>query len=424
VREYQLPSGLAVLLLRDPAAPIVAYQTWFRVGSRHEQPGRTGLAHLFEHLMFNETERLKPGEFDRRLESIGADTNAATWLDWTYYRDNVPAAHLETVVELEAERMAHLVLHEPQLETERGVVSNERRQRVDDDVDGFLGEELYRLAYQRHPYRWPTIGWMEDIQAITLEDARAFYRTWYAPNNATLVLVGDFEEAAALAMIERHYGGLAPQAIPVEQRVVEPEQVAERRVEFERPVMSDRLLLGWRAVGIADEDHAALEIAAELLCNGQSSSVYKRLVIDTEVASSVTAEVPGFRDPGLLEIRASLQRGHAAEEAERIIVEEIARLAAHPVPAELLEKGKNRLEARFFRHLRPHEGKAEALGHHQTTAGDFRLLFRAAEHIRAVTPEGLQRAIARYLSPRRCNVVVARPPRPARSARAGRKAAT
>ncbi|HZS41130.1 MAG TPA: pitrilysin family protein, partial [Polyangia bacterium] len=159
-RLHRLPNGLRVLLLRDPSAPLVAYQTWFAVGSRHEREGTTGIAHLFEHLMFNQTESHPPGEFDRLLETVGGETNAATWVDWTYYRDSLPRAELQLAVELESDRMAHLVLGEDQVESEREVVANERRFRVEDDVDGFLSEELYRAAFTRHPYHWPTIGWM------------------------------------------------------------------------------------------------------------------------------------------------------------------------------------------------------------------------------------------------------------------------
>ena len=410
-RRFALDNGLGVLLVADRAAPVCAYQTWFRVGSRHEREGRTGLAHLFEHLMFNETESLAPGEFDRRLEALGADTNAATWVDWTYYRESVPTQHLDEVMKLEAERMARLVVNEPQLEAERSVVSNERLQRVDNDVDGFLSEQLYKQAFDRHPYRWPTIGWMEDIQAISLDDARRFYRTYYAPNNATVVLVGDFEEQAALASIERHYGHIPAQEIPAEEQVVEPPPAGERRAVFEKPVLTDRLVLGWRACGITDADHAALEVAAEILFNGQSSLLYRRLIVETEIASSLGADVPTFRDPGLFEVRVSMQRGHRAAEAETLIDEAIDRLRRDLVDEAVLQKAKNRLEAHHWHGLRPHEGKAEALGHNETTAGDFRFLFDAATRVQDVTPEALRTAIARNLRKERRTVLIAEPAR-------------
>jgi zinc protease len=400
-----------VILVADRSAPVVAYQTWFRVGSRDERVGRTGIAHLFEHLMFNETKRLPAGEFDRRLEAVGSDTNAATWLDWTYYREAVPSVHLGLVMELEAERMANLVVSHPQLEAERSVVANERRQRVEDDVEGFLEEELYRIALDLHPYRWPTIGWMEDIHAITLDDALAFYRTYYAPNNATVVIVGDFDEEQALDELERRYGALAAVALPARAGVVEPAPTGERRASYAKPVLSDRLVVGWRAVGLRDPDHAALEVAAELLFNGQSSLLYRKLVVETEVASSLDAQVPSFADPALFEMRVSLQRPHRAAEAERIVYDELARLAVEPVPEADLARAKACLEAHHWHELRPHEGKAEALGHHEATAGDYRFLFDAAGRVRAVSVDDVRRVIARHLDERGRTVVVAEPTR-------------
>ena len=187
-------TGLTVLTLVDRSAPTVSYHTWFRVGSRHERPGKTGLAHLFEHLMFNETRNHPPGDFDRLMERAGAEANAATWTDWTYYYENAPRGALPLLIELEADRMGNLVLRGPQVSSEKEVVVNERKMRVDDDAEGKALELLYRSAFRRHPYRWPTIGWMEDIRAFTVEDCREFYRKHYAPSNATIVIAGDFNE--------------------------------------------------------------------------------------------------------------------------------------------------------------------------------------------------------------------------------------
>jgi zinc protease len=177
LHRWGLGNGLTVLVLVDARAPVAAYHTWFNVGSRHERPGKTGLAHLFEHLMFGETENLGAGAFDRKLEESGAETNAATWVDWTYYHELLPADRVKLAVKLEAERMQRLVLREPQVASEKEVVANERRYRVEDDVEGLANELLYKTAFKLHPYRWPTIGWMEDIQAFTPDDCTAFYRT-------------------------------------------------------------------------------------------------------------------------------------------------------------------------------------------------------------------------------------------------------
>jgi zinc protease len=408
-RHYSLPNGLGVILLRDPSAPLVAYQTWFAVGSRHEREGTTGIAHLFEHLMFNQTESHPPGEFDRMIETVGGETNAATWVDWTYYRDSLPRTELELAVELEADRMAHLVLGDEQVESEREVVANERRFRVEDDVDGFLSEELYRLAFTTHPYHWPTIGWMRDIHAITIDDCRAFYRTYYAPNNATLVLVGDFDEREALDLIARAYGPIARQPIPRDAAPPEPEQREERRARHAKPVTADKLRIGYKSPPLTHADYAALEVASEILFGGNSSRLQKLLVAETEIAASVGASPSPFRDPGLYEISVALQRGHRAEEAERLVYEELLRLGGEALKAGELDTARTRLETRLWRELRPQGGKAEALGHYHTTAGDYRRLFGVADAYRGVSEDDVRRVARDVLVAARRTVVIATP---------------
>ena len=408
-RLHRLDNGLQVILVRDPSAPVFAYQTWFAVGSRHEREGITGIAHLFEHLMFNQTEHLQPGEFDRKLETAGGDTNAATWVDWTYYRDNLPRAELALAVELEADRMAHLTLGETQVESEREVVANERRFRVEDDVDGFLSEELYKAAFTVHPYHWPTIGWMRDIESISIDDCRAFYRTYYAPNNATVVLVGDVDEDEALALIASRYGQIPAATLPAEAVTAEPEQRQERRLSWSKPVTADKLRIGYKAPPIGHADYAALEVLSEILFGGNSSRLHRRLVVDSEIAASTHAATAPFRDPGLFEISVGMQRGHAAAEAEAMIYEELERIGSQPLEAHELDTAKTRLLTHFWRELRPQAGKAEALGHYQTTVGDYRKLFGVADGYRAVGAADVARMVRTYLQPQRRTVVVATP---------------
>jgi len=409
VRQFRLENGLQLLYLRDAGAPVFAYQTWFSVGSRHEREGITGIAHLFEHLMFNQTETHPPGEFDRMLETVGGDTNAATWVDWTYYRDNLPRAELELAVSLESDRMAHLVLGEKQVESEREVVANERRFRVEDDVDGFLSEELYKLAFVEHPYHWPTIGWMKDIMAISIADCRAFYRTYYAPNNATLVVVGDVDEPQLLSLVEKYYGKLPSQPIPVDNALPEPPQKGERRASWKKSVSADKLRIGYKSPPLPHPDYAALEMVSELLFGGKSSRLEKLLISEVEIASSTSSGLSPFKDAGLYEISVSMQRGHRAHEAERLIDEEIERLKHEPLKAGELETAKTRLETRLWRELRTQSGKAEALGHYHTTTGDYRRLFGIADAFRAVTEADVQRIAKTYLNPAQRTIVIAEP---------------
>jgi zinc protease len=408
-RMHRLDNGLKVILVRDPSAPVFAYQTWFAVGSRHEREGITGIAHLFEHLMFNQTENHPPGELDRLIETAGGDTNAATWVDWTYYRDNLPKAELRLAVELEADRMAHLTLGETQVESEREVVANERRFRVEDDVDGFLNEELYKLAFTTHPYHWPTIGWMRDIESISIDDCRTFYRTYYAPNNATVVVVGDVDEGEALDLIARCYGPIPSSAIPRDAAAPEPAQTAERRASWHKPVTAEKLRIGYKAPALAHADYAALEVASEILFGGNSSRLHRRLVVDSEIAASTHAGTAPFRDPGLYEISVGLQRGHAAAEAEAMVYEELERLGAQPLESHELDTARTRLCTHFWRELRPSSGKAEALGHYETTVGDYRKLFAVADGYAAVGASDVARVVRAYLRPERRTVVVATP---------------
>ncbi len=409
IEKHRLKNGLVVLLLRDSAAPVVAYQTWYRVGSSHERPGKTGLAHLFEHLMFNQTEHLAAGEFDRRMEAVGGETNAATWVDWTYYRDSVPAAQLELAVTLEADRMAHLTLTEKQLESEREVVASERRMRVDDDVEGFLSEELFRHVFTKHSYHWPTIGWMEDIMAFTTDDCRSFYGTYYAPNNATLVICGDIDVDATLALVDKHYGGIPAASIPIPSFDAEPAQTDERRASWKKPVTADRAVFAWRAPAQSHPDWLPLQLASEVLLGGPSSRLYRRLVVESETASSVSGMLMPVAQPGIFEVFTSMVRGKTAADAETIIDQEIARLAAEPVSPAELAKCKNRYETGFWSELETADGKAEALGHYETVLGDYRALFEAAARVETLGAEDVRRAAATYLTKDVRTIVIAEP---------------
>jgi zinc protease len=411
-RRYRLANGLGLIAAPDRRAPIVALQTWFRVGSRHERPGATGMAHLFEHLMFGQTEHLPPGEFDRLVERTGGESNAATWVDWTYYRLSLPARDLALGIRLESERMQNLVLETGPVESERDVVTNERRERVEDDVDGWLDEQLMAHAFTVHPYRWPTIGWMEDIRALSLPDIRAFYRTWYAPNNATIVCVGDFEEQALLDLIERHYGEIPPAQLPTIEHVVEPEQTRERIVRAPKPIATDRLLVGYKAPGQDEPDWAVLEIVSTLLAGCPSARLHRKLVIEQEAASSVDAQLTPFRDPSLLRRAVTAARGHSADELLSLIDRELVAMAEHPPSAAEVEKAKALAETDFWTQLADIDGKAEALGHHEIALGDFRKVNTLAERLAAVTADDVARVVRTYLVPARRTVVIAEPEAP------------
>jgi len=408
-RRFRLSNGLGLIAAVDKRAPIVALQTWFRVGSRHERPGATGMAHLFEHLMFGQTESLPPGEFDRLVERTGGESNAATWVDWTYYKLSLPARDLALGIKLEAERMQHLVLEHDPVESERDVVTNERRERVEDDVDGWLDEQLMAHAFTEHPYRWPTIGWMEDIRALALPDIRAFYRTWYAPNNATIVCVGDFDETELRELISQYYGHIPAAPTPTIAKQVEPEQNRERIVRAPKPIATDRLLVGYKAPGQDDPDWAALEIVSTLLAGCPSARLYRKLVIEQEAASSVDAQLTPFRDPSLLRLAITTARGHSADEVIASVDRELAALIENPPQAAEVEKAKALAETDFWSALADVDGKAEALGHYETALGDFRRLTSLAERLTAVTTADVAHAVRKFLVPTARTIVIAEP---------------
>jgi len=421
--KHRLANGLTVLLMPDPSATSVTYMTWFRVGSRHEDEaaGETGLAHLFEHLMFTQTKDHADGEFDRSIEAVGGNANAMTYYDFTAYIDNIPPGEVPLVARLESDRMVNLALRKRQVDNERDVVVEERLASVEDSVDGILDETMYKQSFRTHPYRWPVIGWMKDIKAITETKALAFYRRHYTPDNAVVVIAGRVDPAAALQAVTASYGALAPSRAPVHDDT-RPElaPAADVRVVLNRPVPADRLVVGYPAVGLGDPDRAALEVVNEILLGGPSSRLYRRLIVDLEIASSARGDIAPTRDPGLYAIWIQMTKGNDAARAEELIAEEMTRLSDKPLPARELDKAKVRLETAFWKELDSSLGKAELLGQYEIGCGDFRRLFERAGEYQRTTAADVQRVAAKYLRGAR-SIVVARGPEtaPADVARAG-----
>ncbi|MBI2389425.1 MAG: insulinase family protein [Deltaproteobacteria bacterium] len=397
VQRYRMGNGLRVLVLVDRNAPVVSYHTWVRVGSRDEKPGKTGIAHLFEHLMFNETSHLAAGEFDRILEENGAESNAGTWVDWTYYHESLPAPKVGLAIKLEADRLANLVLRDKQVGSEKEVVANERRYRVDDDVEGSINELLYKTAFTTHPYHWPTIGWMEDIQGFTTQDCESFYRTYYAPNNVTVVVVGDVQPHEVLRLIQDHYGSLQPSKIPERKLPKEPPQDAERRLEVKKPTATEKVMIGWKAPPVGDADHVALTIMNEILFGGRSSRVYRALIKQQEIASDIRGWLATFADPGVYEVWLTAREAHTAEELERSLATELQAIKTKEPTAEELEKAKSRLELAFLQGLETASGKAEQIGFYDTVLHDPGAGFARLEAYRAVTGADVLRVAKKYL---------------------------
>ncbi|MET0283044.1 MAG: pitrilysin family protein, partial [Polyangiales bacterium] len=335
----------------------------------------------------------------------------ATWVDWTFYYENVPSSELALVVRLEAERMQRLVLREPQVKSEKEVVANERRYRVDDDVEGAVNELLYKTAFTVHPYHWPTIGWMHDIENFTTEDCAQFYGTYYAPNNANIAVVGDFEEDAILALIDQHYGSIPAAQLPPHLFQPEPEQTEERRLEVEKPTPTEKLSLGYRSPALGDAAYAPLTVLNEVLFGGKSSRLYRALISEGELASEARGSISPSKDPGLFEVWVSLREGHVAEEALGVVEAQFNAIISKGITEAELDKAKNRLELGFLHGMETASGKAEQIGMFETVLGDAGKIFAQLDAFRAVSIEDVRQVAEQRLrtSARTTLIVRAKP---------------
>ncbi len=410
--RFRLENGLRVVFLPDFRAPIFAYQTWFKVGSKDEEPTRTGLAHLFEHLMFKGTRTHAAGVFDREMERRGTQTNAATWVDWTFYHQALAARadNFQTVIDFEADRMTGLVLDETTFRSELEVVKNERRMSVEDSVFGSMNEHLFAHAYAKHPYRWPTIGSMAHLEATTLADLERFYRTYYAPNNAVVVVAGALEPEEALPLIAKRYGGLASQPIQRQAITAEPPQRQARLLRLEKPVATTQMAVAYHAPAQLDPAFDALEVWSDALVSGDTARLYRRLVTEEQVATEVDGALMPFADPGLYEIFVNLRPEVDPLAVLDIIQEELDRLPQGLAPEET-DKAKNGLELSFVEGWRAAEGAAEALGHFEVNYDNFGLAFTGLERLARIDEKLLAETAAKTFRADNRTVVIADPAR-------------
>jgi len=409
VVEATLPNGLRIRLLHEKTAPTISYCTVFQVGSRNERVGLTGISHLFEHMMFNGAAKYGPKQFDRVLESRGGHSNAYTSNDLTVYYEDFTAEALETVVDLESDRMRSLRIDDEALAQERDVVKEERRLRTENSIFGLMEEQLESLVFLAHPYRWPIIGWMEDIERIGRADCEAFFRTYYAPSNAAVYVVGDLDPAATLALVERHYGdipaGPRPSAVPPG----EPVQRGERRAVIRFPAQAPALLVGWRGPVGRSPDASALDVLQVCLTVGEASRLRRRLVQEEEIAVSVTISWGWRIDPGIFFAFVELPPGQDVRKVERILYEELEEVARRGVTAKELSRAKALLRSAVLHELSTHHGVAHALAQAEALVGDWREAGRPLEHYARVGAKDVKRVAAEYLDPARRSVVVLEP---------------
>jgi zinc protease len=413
VTDATLDNGLRVLVLEDHRSPIASVQTWYRVGSRNEIPGATGLAHFLEHMMFKGTPTHGKGQFSRIVEENGGQDNAFTSHDVTSYYVNIASDRVDLVLGLEADRMRHLLLDAKEIESERQVVGEERRTRTEDDPDGYLSEEFLAAAYKAHPYGWPVIGWMDDIQRINPAELRAFYNRFYQPNNSLLVVVGDVDAGRVLARARETFGLIPRAAAPPAMDSVEPPQQAERRVlVYKEDARAPIVYIGFHVPNYRSKDAPALELLSTILQEGRASRLYRKLVYEQRLALSIGGDYDYFsHDPNLFWFSGTPLPGRTHEALEQAITAEIERVKNEAVPDEELERAKNQIEAAFVWRQDSVHSRASSLARFELT-GSWRNAESFVPMIRRVTAADLQRVARGYFQSARRTVGILLPGAP------------
>ncbi len=404
ITSFNLPNGLQIIVWPDHDIPNVALFYFVRAGGRNEYPGITGIAHFFEHMMFNGTKKREQGAFDREMEAAGGANNAYTSNDVTVYMDWFPRSALETIFELESDRLLNLAIDPDVVESERGAVYSERRQGVDDDNTGRLYEQVMATAYVAHPYRNPVIGWPSDIENWTQQDLEAFFKTYYAPNNITMVFAGDVTPEEIYLLADQYFSPIPRQHPPPAITTVEPEQQGPRRLLVETTAQTPLLHVAFHAGKTADRETLHLELLLTILAEGDSSRLHRLFVEEEQIALTVDAfQTDGF-DPGVAYFYLSLPPGGDPGAVEARLVEELERVAREGVTRDELVKARNLALASFWRDLQTIRGKASALGNYTVFTGDYENLFAVPETLTATTADELQ-AVAKQVF-RRNNMTV------------------
>ncbi|NUM87626.1 MAG: insulinase family protein [Bdellovibrionales bacterium] len=410
VHEYRMANGMRLLLVPDHSAPVVTYQVWFRVGAVDEQMdprlNRTGLAHFFEHMMFRGTPKVPDGQFSSKISEIGGTKeNATTWLERTNYFASVPKESLELLFNLESDRMANLIINEKLFDTERGAVLGELKMGKDKPAR-VMSEELWALAFQKHPYRSTTIGTEAELKSFTVEDAVYFYRKFYAPNNATLILLGDFQIPKALELAAKYYGPMLPQRIERVPSPAEPDQAEARRKEVTHPLATNEAVsLGFKIPAVSHPDGPAVYALAAVLSSGESS-VLEQALVAKGLATKVAAGPYPIRDPGLFIVHADAAPGKTAEELEKVILEKIGEVGK--ISARDLRRAVNQSLLETYAEIKTLEGLGDFMGEALMSFDNYLFRFEELEKLKKVTLADLQRVTRQYLTAPRSNTILLR----------------
>jgi zinc protease len=396
VKTTTLKNGMKVLVQEDHTIPNVAMYTFYRIGSRNERPGTTGISHFFEHMMFNGAKKYGPGEFDRTMEAAGGANNAYTSRDLTVYQDWFPRSALDLVFELEADRIENLSFDPKVIASERGVVASERRSSVDANNFGILFEQLYATAYTAHPYQWPVVGWMVDIENWTMDDLKHHFEMGYSPSNATLVVVGDVTADEIFQMAQKKLEAIPAHAPPPKVTTTEPEQLGEKRVTVKKYAQLPILMMAYHVPESASPDYYALNLLTAILFSGQSSRMYQRVVDKDQLAIGVNGGFGFSFDPNLFNITAQPKAGVDPQAVEKAVYEELERVKKEEVTDQEIEKAKNIVLANFYRQMSTINGRANTLGTYEVFFGDYHKLFTAVDSYNKVSKADLQRVAQKY----------------------------
>ena len=395
-----LPNGMNVVLLEDHSTPIVHLQMWYHVGSKNEKPGRTGFAHLFEHMMFKGSKNVEPEGHPSYISSVGGQSNAYTNEDATVFWETVPAQYLPLILWLEADRLASLRIEERVFKTEREVVKEERRMRIENQPYGRLQEIIADHTFTVHPYKHPVIGSMKDLEAASVDDVREFFQTYYVPNNATAVLVGDFDSKEALALVTQYLGRVPKSDKPVPRDIPqEPKQTKERRVTINEEWPLPAVVVAHHITSDGNPDSYPLHIASKILSDGQSSRIYRKLVYEKGIALAAFGGGNIIEDPNLFFAVAIVQPGKTTEEATTALIAELDRLRNEPVSAAELQQAKNQFARDYILGRESNQSKADQLGHAVVIHNDIKTADGEFDIFQGLTTADVQRVARTYFTP-------------------------
>lgn len=398
IQSFTLDNGMKILVLEDSSIPNANMYLFWKVGSRNEVPGITGISHFFEHMMFNGSAKYGPKMFDRTMEAAGGANNAYTSENVTVYTNWFPVGAMETIFDLEADRIAHLDIDAAMVESERGVVASERTTGLENSNWRVLQEELKGAAFRAHPYSWSVIGHESDIAAWSLQDLRQYHSTYYAPNNAVVVIAGDVKLAQVKALADQYFAPIPAKTPPREIRTVEPQQKGERRVFVKKAsVSTPNVMLAYHIPETSHQDTYALDLLAAILGEGKSSRLYQALV-NNQIALGVETYMPESFDPNLFYFYGVAAADINAAQLEQALLAEIAKVVTDGVTEDELEKVKNLRLMGFYRTLETINGKADTIGTYELFMGSYKKLFSAPEDYSKVTPEDIQRVARQYFT--------------------------